>query len=308
MLAALCLWSAPGLLFVASSDRLLEDGICSLAWAAPAPAAAKIDPGQDARIESLLGRGRIVRTEKTKLGVTNPLRVWVEEEGESISGCFKYVDLQSKGITRIQGGEAQLNFTDRHIFDQAAYRLDRELGMDMVPVAVSRRVRGLRGTLVHWLDDVVDETERLKRSLPPEAKARIHRQKGTMLVFDALIDNVDRNAGNLLYTADDWNLYLIDHTRAFHNCRQLSERFLERSLSLPRPFYDRLRELDAVHLRKVLKGVLSKILIQAMLARRDLIVEMVEAQRQLRGDEAVFQADDSQSSTIAIESDSPPLP
>ena len=305
---ALWLLSTPGLLFLVSSAWLIEVGSGSAAWAASVLTSTKIDPEQDARIERILSRGRIVRTEKTKLGVTNPLRVWVEDDGETISGCFKYVDLQSRGITRLRGGEPQLNFTDRHIYDQTAYRLDRELGLHMVPVAVSRKVRGLRGTLVHWLDDVVDETQRLERSLPPQVIARIHRSKSTMIVFDALIDNIDRNAGNLLYTASDWELYLIDHTRAFHTSRKLSERFLQRSVSLPRPVYDRLRELDETRLQTILKRVLSKALIQAMLDRRDLIVEKIEAERRLRGDNWVFQVDGSQSGTVEIESDSPSLP
>ena len=35
-----------------------------------------------------------------------------------------------------------------------------------------------------------------------------------MKMFDNFICNKDRNAGNLLVD-DDWNLYLIDHSRAF---------------------------------------------------------------------------------------------
>ena len=35
-----------------------------------------------------------------------------------------------------------------------------------------------------------------------------------MKMFDNLIHNPDRNAGNLIVD-DDWNLYLIDHSRAF---------------------------------------------------------------------------------------------
>jgi len=242
----------------------------------------------DARIEELLSRGRIVRTERTRLGVTEPLRVWVEDRGETISDCFKYVDLQSKGITRVRGGSTELNFTDRHIYDQAAYRLDRELGLNMVPVAVSRKVRGLDGTLVQWLDDVADETQRLEQSLPPQVLARIHRRKLTMLVFDALIDNIDRNAGNLLYTRGNWDLYLIDNTRAFRTQPKLRESFLERPVKLPRPFYDSLQQLNEPRLRQLLKGILSKVQIKALLARRDLIVDHVEAARRLQGDAEIF--------------------
>jgi len=188
----------------------------------------------------------------------------------------------------VHGGTTELNFTDRHIYDQAAYRLDRELGLNMVPVAVSRKVRGLDGTLVQWLDDVADETQRLEQSLPPPVLARIHRSKLTMIVFDALIDNVDRNAGNLLYARDGWDLYLIDHTRAFRTQTRLRKSFLKRPVKLPRPFYDSLQELNEPRLRQLLKGILSKVQIKALLSRRDLIVDRIEAERRLQGDSEVF--------------------
>ena len=41
-----------------------------------------------------------------------------------------------------------------------------------------------------------------------------------MKMFDLLIANIDRNQGNLIYDAD-WHLFLIDHSRAFIDKKDL---------------------------------------------------------------------------------------
>ena len=41
-----------------------------------------------------------------------------------------------------------------------------------------------------------------------------------MRVFDELIQNKDRNQGNILWTSD-WTMWLIDHTRAFRLGQEL---------------------------------------------------------------------------------------
>ena len=57
----------------------------------------------------------------------------------------------------------------------AAYRLDRLLGLNLVPVSVGRLYRGHTAAFTWWIDDVMmDEGERLKKKL-----ARRTRSGGT---------------------------------------------------------------------------------------------------------------------------------
>ena len=44
-----------------------------------------------------------------------------------------------------------------------------------------------------------------------------------MKVWDELIQNKDRNAGNIIWTSD-WSMWLIDHTRAFRLGKELVAR------------------------------------------------------------------------------------
>src|SRR6185436_11753269 len=53
-----------------------------------------------------------------------------------------------------------------------------------------------------------------KEMEPKPKPAKWVRQVARMKMFDNFICNKDRNAGNLMVD-DDWNLYLIDQSRAF---------------------------------------------------------------------------------------------
>ena len=73
-----------------------------------------------------------------------------------------------------------------------------------------------------WIDDVqFDEKGRLKEKniLGPNPE-RTTKQVQVMRVFDELIQNRDRNQGNILWTKD-WTLWMIDHTRAFRLGKEL---------------------------------------------------------------------------------------
>ena len=89
-----------------------------------------------------------------------------------------------------------------------------------MPVSVERRVERKPAAVTWWIDDVMmDEAERLKRVKEKTVPAQWRSTKTAsyfhvLRVFDELIQNRDRNAGNLLWTRDG-KLWMIDHTRAF---------------------------------------------------------------------------------------------
>ena len=82
-------------------------------------------------------------------------------------------------------------------------------------MSVFRSVRSERAAVTWWVDDVaMTERERVAQGTYGPNPARTVEQFYAMYVFDELIQNRDRNQGNMLWTSD-WKLWLIDHTRAF---------------------------------------------------------------------------------------------
>jgi hypothetical protein len=91
-----------------------------------------------------------------------------------------------------------------------------------------------------------------------------------MRIFDELIQNRDRNQGNVLWTSD-WTMWLIDHTRAFRLGANLLKP--EQLSRCDRALLDRLRGLTADSLSQAVGSSLTKQEQEALLKRRDLIVK-----------------------------------
>ena len=69
--------------------------------------------------------------------------------------------------------------------------------------------------------------DRRTGDLNPPEPGILNDQWAVMRMFDALINNTDRNLGNQLYTRPDWKLHLIDHTRAFSRSRKIPDTYRE---------------------------------------------------------------------------------
>lgn len=104
-------------------------------------------------------------------------------------------------------------------------------------------------------------------------------------VFDALIANSDRNAGNIIID-DDWNIILIDHSRAFAVDKMPFEKEITR---IDRQFFDALEALEEETLReRVRRWLFDEGSSRALLGRRDRIVARLERLIEERGEAEVL--------------------
>ena len=213
----------------------------------------------------------IVRFTDIPVGVTKPQRAYLAPGGPVGSMAWKPLP------TGMLHGKME-----SYRSEIAAYRLSRHLGLHMVPPAVERRVKGVRGAAIYW----VDGTRPWNPAEPPRAPgARWSRQTSRMLMFDQLIANIDRNQGNLLYD-DEGHLYLIDHSRAFTTQPTLG------TLKPPQQFDKALWTKMAALTREELTGVLSPWVnsgqITALLKRRDEMQRHITRLVEERGDAVTF--------------------
>lgn len=247
------------------------------AVAAP-PAAAQpttVAPAlSDAEMERFLKQAKIVRTRGTGKGVTDSTRATLSDGTLTHDAHIQVIDDYKREFRSASGVE--FDFRDSWSFNVAAYKLDRLIGLQLVPVSVQRSYRSTPAAVTWWVDDVLmDEGERMKRKAEaPPARAVAYRQQMSMLrLFDQLIYNIDRNLGNLLI-ARDWQVWAIDHTRAFRKHTELkSPAYVSRC---DRLVFERLKALDLAGLKQALKPYLDDGQIKAMLARRDAIVANLE--------------------------------
>lgn len=257
--------------------------------AAAGPSAVRAAPPlSDAEMERVLREGRVIEVVAIGTGVTEPRRLLLEFEGRTWRAAFKDVEMEPKGITHFGSGLRELNFTDSFRYERAAYLLDRELGMNMVPVTVLRQVRGREGAAIAWIEDAVDERTLDRQALSVAEVVAYARQRKIAALFDALIFNTDRNLGNLIITPADGRMHLIDHSRAFRMSARLPESFEELQIRLPRALYERLAALEEDRLKELLGKHLSLPRIRALLSRRDHIVQRIEERLRQVSDHQVF--------------------
>jgi hypothetical protein len=252
-----------------------------------APAPVKVTAGDltPERMEQFLLTAKVVAKKKANKGVTDSVRATFSDGSIIHDAQIQTVDIHQ---TVFNGGRAsEVNFRDTYRYNIGGYRLARMLGMNNVPMSVKRVIDGKDAAVTWWLDDVqFDETGRLKSkpSQGPDAE-RTAKQVYVRLIFDELIQNRDRNQGNLLWT-NDWTLWLIDHTRAFRLGKSLMKP--EQLVRADRRLLDAMRGLTLDAMTKEMGDVMLKLEIEAVLLRRDLLIKHFEDRISRAGELAVL--------------------
>jgi hypothetical protein len=266
--------------------RSLVFGIVLLAGTGSLTAqeAVKQAPLSHDEMEAFLLKAVITHSRSIGKGVTGSTRATLSDGRITHDAHVKSVD-QFKSV--FQAGKAsEVNFRDTYRYNIAGFRLARLIGLTRVPMSVEREVDGKKSAVTWWLDDVMmDEDGRTKKkTIGPDA-LRFARHIQVMKIWDELIQNKDRNRGNMLW-ASDWSLWLIDHTRAFR---------LEKKLQKPsdltlceRDLFEGMRRLTADSLAQAVGNSLTPDEQEAVMARRDLIVRHYEDRIAKLGDGILF--------------------
>ena len=218
--------------------------------------------------EAFLKTAKIVRTRDAGKGVTGTLRVTLSDGTLTHDASVQTVDVAMNEFRSNRGTE--LNFKDSWRYNIAAYRLNQVLQLGRIPPSVERLHRGKPGSFTWWVDEVLmDEGQRLKtKANSPDALAW-NQQMWHIRLFDQLIQNVDRNLGNLIIDKS-WAVWMIDHSRAFRLSSKLSS---PKNLTrVERGALERLRALDAATLGAAVGDYLTSFEKRALLQRRDEIL------------------------------------
>ena len=233
----------------------------------------KLSGMSDAELEDFMRTAPVTNVEDIGTGITKPKRVTQERDGVVNDAVFKYEDthpgLQDKDkfITR------RYNDSDRYQYDVAAYKLDRLLDWEMVPAAVLSEIDGREGALSDWVENAINERDRLEADLPFQGFCKQWEQYRLRFVFDILIYNEDRNLTNILWTKDDFMMKFIDHSLAFRTTDKRPKQYRKVDLEVSDLLRERLLRLNEENLKAELSPCLHPRQIEAILARRDLILK-----------------------------------
>ncbi len=236
--------------------------------------------------EDFLQSAEITGSEPVGEGVTKPYKLYLKRGDQPACGVWK----NPEGIRH--------GYLEGWRYEIAAYRMDKLLGIGMIPPTVEKEFNGKRGSLQLWVDaefsllDVMEEGI----EIPREHLEHNNRMKYITRTFDSLIANEDRTQQNVLITGD-WRVILIDHSRSFRSSPEFTERLMfgregiqgEKMIrSLPRVLVERIRNLDEPSIKEAVGSYLDDTEIRAVLKRKILLLDEIEAMAGLYGEEKFY--------------------
>jgi len=222
-----------------------------------------------AEMEKFLLDAKVVKNNKVLKGVTDARQVSLSNGLISHDAQIQTVDI-AKPFFDVGPKHTEVNFRDCYCYNVAAYHLAMLLGLDNVPMSVKRVVEGKPTAVTWWLEEVMDEGDRRKAKVEHSNPTRAAEYYSVMFVFDELIQNRDRNAGNIMWSPDS-KMWMIDHTRAFRLGKDLLNP--DNLSRIERSLFEKLRALDRQAFVDLVKNVLTKDEIEALFIRRDKIVQ-----------------------------------
>ncbi len=189
----------------------------------------------------------------------NEMNVSVSHEGQRIPAVF------------------QVRAHDAARKEVAAYRLDRQLGLGIVPVTVEREVQGqggvLQGRPLKW----VTQGDVQKQQLRGGGWCSAEPQFQLVYALDTLIGNDGRVPESLLFDSDDWFVYATAHERAFGSSKAIPSYLKARPPAPGTELRRRVAALNEANLETSLGELVDAKSRKAILARRDALLALPAA-------------------------------
>lgn len=256
----------------------------ALAGTSAAQEGADFRDWTDEQKEEFLRTAEVIDVDDLEIGITQPLRATLRLGDLVHEAHIQRVDERAP-IKQLPTG-TEFNYRDYWGFNIAAYRLDRLLGLNIVPAAVERKYRGSAAAFSWWIEDIqMMEKERWQKGVEPPNRDAWNEQMRQVRVFNTLAYNTDPNLGNVLID-DDWKIWLVDYTRAF---RFQTDLLNAKSLThIDRGLLERLRTLSSEMVTNALGDSLNKREQRALLERRDKIVQLFDDKIASEGADAVL--------------------
>jgi len=211
------------------------------------------------------GNGNDASLEAALASATLPSQLRIDGERTEVALDFQGKPLSAWFFPDRKGG-------GRHTRELAAYRLDRLLGLGLVPVTIARELDGKPGALQWHPAQLVDSAEAAKGSSRIAPWCDGNPQVQLMYAWDALIFNEGRTAPTLNWEPGNAALLSSDHRRAFNSRQGMPPHLEGQTLQIGPTLCKRLAALDADSLAKAVGDALSKSEQAALLKRRDRMV------------------------------------
>jgi hypothetical protein len=227
-----------------------------------------------------LRNAEVIEARQTEKGITNSYRLTLSNGTLTHDAHFQSIN------ERRSRKFGEMNFVDSYLYNIAAYEIAVLIGLDdMLPVTIERKWQGNTGSMSWWLPVQMDEKTRAERNIQPPYPGRWNNSMSKIAVFTELIYDTDRSRENVLI-GNNWELYMIDFSRAFRLHHRLMNR--KNLVRCSRELLESLRALDPEELEAKAGEYLTGPELEAVLKRREKIVDHFDKLISEKGEASVL--------------------
>ena len=228
---------------------------------------------------------KVTAVRESSKGVTRPLRLTLSDGTFTHDASFQAVE-ERKARMEGANGQTEFNFVDSWRYNLAAYRLADRLGLaDMMPITIEYRYRNKIGSLTWWMDSLMDEGERLAKKLQPPDIQRSGTRTCCGCGSSWSWSTIPTATSATCLCPRTWRVIMLDFTRAFRLWPTIRPNELPR---IDRALLGKLETLTGPELAASTKDYLSASEVEAVMKRRDLIVEHFRASVKQLGEARVL--------------------
>ena len=257
-------------------NKVVRIVVLGVLVAIPAALGAGQDRRDAAAQEAFLRSAPIITVgKKEESGRSNAWKVYLDNGQVASKAIFKYVDRQRPRP-----------FPSSYRYELAAYSLDGLLGLGLVPPTVERTIDNVPGSLQAFCEGVVTEAIRKRKDIAPPDVTRLQDEFAKVSIFENLTNCVRENENDVLIRTSDWKVWRIDYSEAFGpEAALIPDSILTRC---PRDVFRKLKDLADAEYRARIETYLNPEELDAVLARKRLIVERLDALIKDKGENAVL--------------------
>jgi hypothetical protein len=207
-------------------------------------------------------------------GRTAPWGVMLDDGKTIRQALFKYVNRPRP-----------THLPDSYHYEIAAYKLSKLLEYPLIPPVVEREINETPGSLQLLLEGCFSLQHQQREGLKPADPQKFLDGLSDLAIFENLVF-CEPNTEDVFIQENDWKIWRVDFSEAFDSFVELDSK--NEITKCSKALFHNLKKLDEREIRIVLESHCNKEEIDALLERKNLIIERITLLIKEKGEEAVL--------------------
>ncbi len=226
--------------------------------------------------ENLLLNSEVILIEKNlEMGRTDFWKVALKDGEKELKALFKHVNRLRPAL-----------LPDSYKYEIAAYKLNKMLGLCIVPPVIERKINGQIGSLQLMIENLFTERERKIKNLIPENSQQFQNDLDVIKIFEILVSDQCYDSPDIIIQSDTWRVWRVDFSEAFSPSSFDPDKCSIQRCS--KDLFENLNSLDKSDLKTLLKLYLNKEEINFLLERRQDIIKTIKNLIKQKGEQEVL--------------------